>query len=73
MSINNNWSTFLSENDRKVVGIVVCLNEKQQFLIIRRSNIDDRHGQWTVPGGHIDEEDRSIAVSYTHLTLPTSG
>jgi len=60
MSINNNWSTFLSENDRRAVGIVVCLNEKQQFLIIRRSNIDDRHGQWTVPGGHIDEEDRSI-------------
>ena len=51
---------FLTEGELSDVGIVVCLNDKQQFLIIRRSDIDDRGGQWTIPGGHIDDEDNSI-------------
>ena len=55
-----NWNKFLTEGELKTVGIVVCLNDTQQFLIIRRSDIDDRAGQWTLPGGHIDEEDPSI-------------
>ena len=54
------WNRFLAENDTKTSGIVVCLNDEQQFLIIRRSDVDEREGQWTMPGGHIDEEDRSI-------------
>ena len=35
-------------------------HDEQQFLIIRRSDIDRRAGQWTIPGGHIDDEDSSI-------------
>jgi len=54
------WKQFISENNSKLAGIVVCLDDKQRFLIIRRSNIDDRAGQWTIPGGHIDDSDRSI-------------
>ena len=57
MSLTKKWLKFLTEGELKTVGIVVCLNDKQQFLIIRRSNIDSRAGQWTMPGGHIDEED----------------
>ena len=60
MSLTKKWLKFLTEGELKTVGIVVCLNDKQQFLIIRRSNIDSRAGQWTMPGGHIDEEDDSI-------------
>ena len=60
MSFAKKWLKFLTEGELKTVGIVVCLNDKQQFLIIRRSNIDSRAGQWTMPGGHIDEEDDSI-------------
>tara|TARA_B100001059_G_C17582456_1_gene450556 strand:+ start:166 stop:621 length:456 start_codon:yes stop_codon:yes gene_type:complete len=60
MSIKSNWNTFLTEKELKTVGIVVCLDDKQRFLIIRRSKIDTRAGQWTIPGGHIDEEDGSI-------------
>ena len=60
MSLTKKWLKFLTEGELKTVGIVVCLNDKQQFLIIRRSNIDSRAGQWTMPGGHIDEEDNSI-------------
>ena len=56
----NKWKKFLTEGELKTVGIVACLNDKQQFLIIRRSDIDDREGQWTMPGGHIDEEDCTI-------------
>ena len=54
------WKSFLTEGEESEVGIVVCLNDEQQFLILRRSDIDDREGQWTMPGGHIDPEDSSI-------------
>ena len=60
MSITNKWLKFLTEGELKTVGIVVCLKDKEQFLIIRRSDIDDRAGQWTMSGGHIDEKDNSI-------------
>ena len=52
--MNKKWNMFLTEGEKKEVGIVVCLNDRQQFLVIRRSNIDHRAGQWTIPGGHID-------------------
>ena len=58
--MNRKWNNFLVEKEMSAVGIVVCLNDKQQFLVIRRSDIDQREGQWTIPGGHIDEEDDSI-------------
>ena len=58
--MNYNWNTFLTEGELKTVGIVACLNNKQQFLIIRRSDIDARAGQWTLPGGHIDDLDSSL-------------
>ncbi len=54
------WKTFLNEGKESEVGIVVCLNNEQQFLIIKRSPLDKRAGQWTMPGGHIDPEDGSI-------------
>ena len=59
MSINE-WNSYLTEGELKTVGIVVCLNKEQEFLIIRRSDIDERAGQWTIPGGHIDDDDSSI-------------
>ncbi len=60
-----NWYQFLTEGELKTVGIVVCLDDKQRFLIIRRSDIDERGGQWTLPGGHIDEDDRSLEAGAT--------
>ena len=54
------WNQYLTEGELKTVGVVACLDEKQRFLIIRRSDIDDRAGQWTLPGGHIDEDDKSL-------------
>jgi len=54
------WTKFLNEDKESEVGIVACLNDEQQFLILRRSPMDDRSGQWTMPGGHIDPEDHSI-------------
>ena len=58
--MNYKWNKFLVEGELRTVGIVACLNDKRQFLIIRRSNIDKRAGQWTIPGGHIDDTDNSI-------------
>jgi 8-oxo-dGTP pyrophosphatase MutT (NUDIX family) len=58
--MNRKWTKYLNEGELSDVGIVVCLNDEQQFLIIRRSDIDHREGQWTIPGGHIDDNDDSI-------------
>ena len=60
--MNEKWRKYLTEKegDLNITGIVVCLDDKQRFLIIRRSDIDERAGMWTIPGGHIDEDDRSI-------------
>ena len=54
------WNEFVSKDKDKAAGIVVCFDDKDRVLIIRRSNIDKRAGQWTLPGGHIDESDKSI-------------
>jgi len=54
------WDGFLTEKELKTVGVVACLNDQQQFLIIRRAPIDERGGSWTMPGGHIDDNDSSI-------------
>ena len=48
------------ESKTAPAGIVVCINQQDKVLIIRRSDIDERSGQWTIPGGHIDDSDRSI-------------
>jgi|TARA_R110002096_G_scaffold62396_2_gene154341 8-oxo-dGTP pyrophosphatase MutT (NUDIX family) len=53
-------SEFSSVDIEREAGIVICLNDKERFLILRRSPIDDRGGQWTIPGGHIDDDDRSL-------------
>ena len=58
--MNKKWDSFLNEGEMKDVGIIVCIDKDEKILIIRRSNIDSREGQWTIPGGHIDEEDGSI-------------
>jgi len=54
------WKTFLNEEKESEVGMVACLDDEQQFLILRRSPMDNRAGQWTMPGGHIDPEDGSV-------------
>ena len=50
----------MTEGELETVGVVVCLDDEQRNLIIRRADIDERAGQWTLPGGHIDEDDASI-------------
>ena len=58
--MNITWDNFLTENELLSVGIVICIDDSGSFLIIRRSDIDEREGQWTIPGGHVDDEDKSI-------------
>ncbi len=57
--MTSKWDTYTASNRERDAGIVICI-DKNRFLIIRRSNIDKRGGQWTIPGGHIDEKDRSV-------------
>jgi len=63
MPMKYSWTKFLNEDKESEVGIVACLNDDQQFLILKRSPMDDRAGQWTMPGGHIDPEDGSIEAA----------
>jgi len=64
MPLITSWQRFLIEGDDKEreAGIVICLNQQMQVLIIRRAGHDERKGQWTIPGGHIEEDDSSIAA-----------
>ena len=54
------WNSFLSEGRLRAAGIVVCIDEDEQILLVRRLTDDERNGQWTIPGGHIEDEDTSI-------------
>ena len=58
--MNRPWEEYLKEDELTDVGIVVCIDDDERILIVRRSNIDSRAGQWTIPGGHIDDDDGSI-------------
>lgn len=58
--MDTKWKKFINENELKTVGVIICLNDQQEFLLIRRSSIDKRAGEWTFPGGHIDDTDSSI-------------
>ena len=57
---NKKWNEFISKDKRPPAGIVICFDDKDRVLILRRSKIDKRAGQWTIPGGHIDAADDSI-------------
>ena len=57
---NKKWNEFISKDKRPPAGIVICFDDKDRVLILRRSKIDKRAGQWTIPGGHIDATDDSI-------------
>ena len=58
--MNLKWNNFLSEDKKDDAGIVVCINDNDKILIIRRGPEDDKAGVWTIPGGHIDPEDTSV-------------
>ena len=54
------WDKFINVSGSQEAGIVICFDTESRVLILRRSNVDNRRGQWTIPGGHIDKEDTSI-------------
>jgi 8-oxo-dGTP pyrophosphatase MutT (NUDIX family) len=58
--MNYKWNNFLLEGKKSDAGIVICINDNDEILIIRRGPEDDKAGVWTIPGGHIDPEDNSI-------------
>jgi 8-oxo-dGTP pyrophosphatase MutT (NUDIX family) len=67
------WKRILSENKQKAAGIIVCIGGDDRILIVRRSTSDERHGQWTIPGGHIEEDDRSIEQGATRELFEETG
>ena len=59
--MNQIWNKFLNENKKKDIASVVCINDKQQILILRRSKTDKhRPLHWDLPGGHVDPSDNSL-------------
>ena len=60
--MNHKWNSFLSEDKKSDAGIVICINKNDEVLIIRRGPEDDKAGVWTIPGGHIDPEDKSVEM-----------
>ena len=58
--MKHTWEGFLSEGKKSDAGIVICINDNDEILIIRRGPEDDKAGTWTIPGGHIESDDNSI-------------
>jgi len=61
--MNPDWESYIQEGTRRDAAIAVCVDDTDRFLVIRRSNIDHRGGQWTIPGGHVDKEDKSLEAA----------
>ena len=63
--IFENWRSFMvervgeaDEKDTDQVGLVVVLDSKERALILKRSDeVDYASGRWSVPGGHIQEDE----------------
>jgi 8-oxo-dGTP pyrophosphatase MutT (NUDIX family) len=58
--MNPLWEKYVSDGKDEDAAIAVCIDDTGRFLIVRRSNIDERSGQWTIPGGHVDPDDKSL-------------
>lgn len=61
--IMKKWHNFLNEvkKKRKIIACVICVDKKDKVLVIKRSKDEDTmQGHWDLPGGHVDDEDKSI-------------
>tara|TARA_Y100000034_G_C6538053_1_gene232025 strand:+ start:10 stop:498 length:489 start_codon:yes stop_codon:yes gene_type:complete len=59
-----NWQEVLNEDKKKNIASIICVNDKQQILILRRSQTDKHKPMsWDLPGGHIDPSDNSIEAA----------
>ena len=55
------WASFLNEGKKKEIASVICVNDDQKILILRRSKTDKHKADfWDLPGGHIDPSDDSL-------------
>jgi len=61
--MNPLWEKYVSDGKDNDAAIAVCINDTDRFLIVRRSDIDERRGQWTIPGGHVDADDKSLEAA----------
>jgi len=59
------WQNFIDEvkKKHKTIASVICVNENNEILLIKRSKTDpSKPGYWDLPGGHVDDEDKSIEL-----------
>ena len=57
------WRNFIDEvkKKRKTIACGICVKEKDKILVIKRSKDEEtKQGHWDLPGGHVDDEDKSI-------------
>lgn len=61
MIYKKHWNSFLNENKKKEIASIICVNDDQRILILRRSKTDKHKADfWDLPGGHIDPSDDSL-------------
>ena len=59
------WQNFVNEAKKrhKTIASVICINENNEFLLIKRSKTDpSKPGYWDLPGGHVDDSDKSVEL-----------
>lgn len=65
-NIMKKWHNFLNEvkKKRKTIACIICVNEGDKVLVIKRSKDEDtKQGHWDLPGGHVDDDDKSIEAA----------
>ena len=64
--IHKNWDVFISEGRNIIVASVICIDEDERILILKRSKTAPRRALlWDLPGGHVDQSDNSIEAGGT--------
>ena len=67
----DDWIAGRPMPDDSLDGRMVDVSGGAAFLLCRRATRLSSHAaQWALPGGRLDPGE-TVAVSYTHLTLPT--
>ena len=61
--MSKKWKNFVNEGKEydKISSRVICVDENDKILLIKRSEKSTAGaGKWDIPGGHVDERDRSL-------------
>jgi 8-oxo-dGTP pyrophosphatase MutT (NUDIX family) len=55
--------TDLGRPIEKTVSCLIYAKSSQKILLLKRSNLEDQPGEWCMPGGHVDQNEKDIEAA----------